>query len=75
MSGIVRIEGSPDLIRDKSGAVLNTNKDALEAYLKDREFRARAVNVATEIDDLKRDVGEIKTLLLSLINKTNIRES
>ena len=57
------IENNENLVRDKeTSAVLNTNNNALQAYKKRREKEM-------EIEQLKDDVSEIKSLLKQLLNK------
>lgn len=57
------IEDNENLVRDKeTSAVLNTNNNALQAYKKRREKEM-------EIEKLKDDVSEIKSLLKQLLNK------
>jgi len=57
------IENDESLIRDmKNNAILNTNMTALQAYRKRR-------NRDVELDQLKSDVNEIKSLLTQLLNK------
>lgn len=57
------IEDNENLVRDKeTSAVLNTNNNALQAYKKRREKEM-------EIEKLKDDVNEIKSLLKQLLNK------
>jgi hypothetical protein len=57
------IEDNENLVRDQeTSAVLNTNNNALQAYKKRREKEM-------EIEQLKDDVSEIKSLLKQLLNK------
>lgn len=55
---------SEKYIRDRSnpGAILNTDNDALQAY-KSRKKREK------DVDQLKEEVRELKTLIQILINK------
>ena len=65
-----RVEGHPNLVRDSSsGAVLNINATngsaAKKRKLKDREFS----NLKTDVDVLKSELTEIKSLLKSFLEK------
>lgn len=57
------IEDDENLVRDMNNkAILNTNMTALQAYRKRRDRDK-------EMDQLKTDVDEIKSLLKQLLNK------
>lgn len=68
----VKIENRAQLVRDtKSNAVLNSDTDALIKY---RAARAKRLNnsvefdrMKNEIDNIKSDLNEIKTLLIDMI--------
>jgi len=63
----VKIKDNEDLVRDQnSSAVLNVDTDALSKYKMRREQQRKKDR---EIEDLKRDVSEIKSLLLQMIEK------
>lgn len=63
----VKIKDNEDLVRDQnSSAVLNVDTDALSKYKARREQQRKKDK---EIEDLKRDVSEIKSLLLQMIDK------
>ena len=62
----VKIKDNEDLVRDQnSSAVLNVDTDALSKYKEKRTTKKKD----REIEDLKRDVSEIKSLLLQMIDK------
>lgn len=70
----VKIKTKDGLVRDmSSGAVLNTNQTDYENYLirkKQSELaKEQASKQVEEINNLKNELGEIKQMLLSLINK------
>jgi len=52
----------------ESKAILNVDKNALNAYKAQRKNIKKALDVNAEIENLKHDVEEIKSLLLQLIN-------
>lgn len=64
-----KIEGINNLVKDTNNkAVLNVDKDALSAYKKQREIISKSFKANEEIDSLKKEIIEIKTMLLQLIN-------
>lgn len=69
---LVRVQGHEHLRKDlDSGAILNVDLMAVERH------KARAVNLSKEherdkdIENLKTDMAEIKSLLLQLLKKDN----
>ena len=57
-----RIKGQPNLLRDDENmAIINTDSNAL---FKARARKARQIKQASEINTLKREVREMKTILL-----------
>jgi hypothetical protein len=70
----VKIENKDGLIRDiSSGAVLNTNQTDYENYLNRKKQAVLAKEQSSkqveEINNLKNELGEIKKMLLALMNK------
>jgi hypothetical protein len=64
----IKIDGDPDLYRDSdSNAIINTNNAAYENYIKAKKHRESSKN---EIQNLKDEIVEIKSLLNILINKS-----
>jgi len=67
MSGYIKVEGHPNLVRDrKSGVILNINRNELNANRIRKEKQREKDN---EIEQLKNDVSEIKSMLNKLIEK------
>ena len=63
----VKIEGHNGYVRDKkSGAVLNLNKSEIEAAKKRKQQRATKEQ---ELDNLKNEVSDIKSMLTKVIEK------
>ena len=59
----------PNLVRDTaSNAILNTDVESLEAYKKLRNRAIRSDTLVEDVDNLKRDLTEIKSLLAQLVN-------
>jgi hypothetical protein len=52
----------------ESKAILNVDKNALNAYKAQRKNIKKALDVNAEIENLKQDMVEIKSLLHQLIN-------
>lgn len=64
-----KIESYSQFQKDsESKAILNVDKNALSAYKAQRTNIKKAMNVNDEIENLKLDVREIKSLLHQLIN-------
>jgi hypothetical protein len=75
MEGFLKVEGKDGLVRDlSSGAIINTNASEYENYLKKRnaakQLREDLDKQSKEINNIKNEVGEIKELLIRLINKS-----
>lgn len=60
----LKVEGHSNLYRDvNSGAVINSNRDEYDRYMKAKSNRDNLVN---EINTLKQELDEIKNLLKRL---------
>ena len=67
-----RIKGNPNLLRDDENmAVINIDTKALS---KARARKAQQIKQASEINTLKREVREMKTLLLQINEKMKWQE-
>tara|TARA_B110000444_G_C18824556_1_gene589611 strand:+ start:1345 stop:1554 length:210 start_codon:yes stop_codon:yes gene_type:complete len=65
----INVEGHKGLVRDKSsGAILNTNKEEIEAA---KKRKAERLSKEKEIIDLKNEVHDIKNMLTKLVEKLN----
>lgn len=66
---MIPVFGHPNLYRDeKSGAIINCDSTAYNQYMlasKNRKVQQH------EIDELKKDISEIKSLLKELINESS----
>ena len=63
----IKVEGHRDLMRDNSsGAILNINKDEINAAKKRKLERRQKEK---ELEDLKNEVGDIKNMLTKIIEK------
>ena len=70
----IKVEGHENLVRDRySKAILNTDRKALEEYLKQKEFAKKEMNEKNEMKNrlanLENDMQEIKSLLLELAQR------
>ncbi len=64
---MIPVKGHPHLYRDEySGAIINCDFNAYNQYVSSLENRT---NQKREIEDLKKEVSEIKNLLKELINE------
>jgi len=67
--GTIKVEGYSGLARDEeSSAIVNTD---LNAYQVAKQRRESFKNQTNEINNLKEEVGEIKTLLQNIVEKLN----
>ena len=63
----LKIEDAPDYVKDtNSGAVLNTNVRALEAYRKKRDKQAA---LERKVASLENNINEIKSLLMAVLSE------
>jgi hypothetical protein len=68
-----KVNNHPGLVRDlKTKAIVNTDQTAYEVYLSERDFRNQIKQTQTvinqDINMLKTDIQEIKTLLHTFIS-------
>jgi cell fate (sporulation/competence/biofilm development) regulator YmcA (YheA/YmcA/DUF963 family) len=65
-----KVKENPELIRDMdSKAVLNTNLNALQAYKKKREKQQEIQSAVEDINNLRQEVNDIKTLMQRILDK------
>ena len=74
MIDFLKVEGNDSLVRDTSNkAILNTNAKEYENYIQKRNMmlrqRQELDKQAEEINNLKKDISEIKDMLSILIGK------
>lgn len=63
----IPVDGHPNLVRDRqTNAILNINNDDIQTKMK---VRAAKLKEREEIETLKNDVQEIKSLLIKLLEK------
>jgi len=64
-----RVEGHKHLFRNDSGAIVNTDTSEYLQYVK---LRAEKKKQKEEIEEIKQDITEIKSLLMKIINDSHI---
>ena len=63
---LIRVDGEKHLYRDReTGAILNTDSSSYNQYVK---MKKRRQTEREELDTLKKDIEEIKSLLKELTN-------
>lgn len=63
---MIPVKGFPNLYRDEStGAILNCDNQSYNQYINSKNNREIQ---KTEIDQIKKDIDEIKSLLKEIIN-------
>lgn len=69
MSRYVKVEGNVGLVRDNvTNAIINTDSEKIRQAKAIKQARKKQVN---EIEDLKRDVNDIKSMLSQIVEKLN----
>lgn len=59
-----------NLIKDtETGALLNTDKNALQAYKMRRYSASRIDTIESDVGEVKKELAEIRSLLLQLVNR------
>lgn len=76
MPKYMKVDGSPDLIRDKnSGAILNINTNEASSARARKHARKmqreKEESLQTEVESIKKDVNEIKDLLNKILEVSN----
>ena len=72
----VQVQGHTNLVRDKrTGAILNTNRNEIARARKIKDIKNKETeviqNLSQDVDVLKKDMKEIKELLISLVEDKN----
>lgn len=66
---IAKVVDNPDLVRDmESKAILANDPNRYNEHRQKKMFLKKIMNQYDELEDLKKDVAEIKQLLHSLLN-------
>ena len=68
----MKVVDRKDLIRDKnSKAILTHDSDTLNKYKEDRALRLKLASIAQDYDGLRNEVGEIKDMLRTLLERNS----
>ena len=73
---LIPVEGHSSFARDpKTGAIINTNQSQYEKYIatrnKLRSDEEKLNRTVEQVEELRKDVGEIKDMLLKLTSGIN----
>lgn len=76
MAKYMKVEGNPNLVRDKvSGAILNINSNEIKQAQRRKklwqEEKEKTETLTSEVDSLKQDVKEMKDLLRQILEVSN----
>ena len=71
---LIPVEDNPGLFRDEaSGAIINKNRSDFDIYVSSRKrMRSKAERIndlEAKVDNLTNDIGDIKSMLQSLVGK------
>ena len=74
MENYLKVKSEDSLVRDvDSNAIVNKNKSEFDKFLKlsqkKYEEKVKFDNMRSDLDSLKEDMNEIKTLLKNIMNK------
>ena len=74
MENYLKVESDDSLVRDvNSNAIVNQNKDEFDKFLevsqRKYEEKRKFDNMRSDLDSLKQDMNEIKTLLKNIMDK------
>jgi len=75
-TGLIPVEGHSNLYRDpQTGAIINNNETEYKKYIavrnKLRSDENKMNKTIEQVEELKKDVSEIKDLLLKLVSDIN----
>ena len=62
----IKVEGHDGYVRNSTGAILNINKEEVEAAKKRKEARKNQVD---DIEKRKNEVSDIKNVLTNIVEK------
>ena len=74
MENYIKVKSDVSLVRDvNSNAIVNQNKDEFDKFLevsqRKYEEKRKFDNMRSDLDSLKQDMNEIKTLLRNIMDK------
>jgi hypothetical protein len=66
----VKVKDTPNLVRDmQNQAVLNSDLDGLKAYKLKREKQQEINSAVDDINNMKQDINDLKTLMQRILDK------
>jgi hypothetical protein len=66
----VKVKDNPNFVRDmQNQAVLNSDLDGLKAYKLKREKQQEINSAVDDINNMKQDINELKTLMQRILDK------
>jgi hypothetical protein len=67
MNNYINVEGDPNFVKDtETGAILNTNRSEIQQARARKKARVQQQN---ELDNLKKDVSDMKIMLSKILEK------
>ena len=64
---LIPVEGHSNLFRDsETGAIVNNDDSSYQAYMRAKNAK---INERAELDEMKKDIDEIKSLLREILSK------
>ena len=63
---MIPVEGHMNLYREESGAIINTDKNSYDNYIKAKNAK---LNEKREIEDLRNEIDELKNQLRQLLDR------
>ena len=63
---MIPVEGHKNLYREESGAIINTDKNGYDNYMKAKN---KKLNEKREIEDLRNEIDELKNQLRQLLDR------
>ena len=67
MNNHISVEGDPNFVKDiETGAILNTNKSEIQQARARKKAKAQSKH---ELDNLKKDVSDMKIMLSKILEK------
>ena len=68
-----KVEGYNDLYRNEKGAIINTDKEGYEAYVRrraaSRKKDSKVSSLEEDLNQAKQEIEELKDLLKQILNK------
>jgi hypothetical protein len=68
---LIKTEKDQFLRDDSNHALLNTDINAYKQYIQTRRSQKKVMDVEKEVSSLKKEIGDVKSMLMVLINQNN----